>query len=159
MTPSDANAGESAHQRPNIEELFAAQNFPLAAVTGFVAAIIGAAAWAAVTEKWGVKLGLMCLVVGLLVGKAVCIFGKGLETRFKVLAVVLALFGVALGNVLSSAAFHASAHAMPLLDVLKEMTPSQALEFLTTNSGLVDFVLYGVALYEAYVSSVKYEFG
>src|SRR5262245_137107 len=84
----------------SIEDIRRAQRFPLAVVAGIGAALVGAVLWAAVTVATDTELGLMAIVLGFLVGRAIREAGRGIDTKFGILGAACALGGCLLGNLL-----------------------------------------------------------
>jgi hypothetical protein len=72
----------------------------LAIVGGLAATLVSAAVWGAITYFADFQVGLMATGVGLVVGVAVRFFGGTRSVAFGVLAAVLALLGVFLGNLI-----------------------------------------------------------
>jgi hypothetical protein len=75
------------------------ERFVMAALYGAGAAGLGALIWFAITKLTGYQLGLVAVVVGLLVGKAVRKGSRGVGgRRFQILAVVLSYLSIGLAN-------------------------------------------------------------
>jgi len=80
-------------------------NIPLAIAAGAFAAIIGASIWAAITVATGFQIGWIAVGVGILVGFAVRIAGKGETLTFAVIGAIFALVGCLLGNIFTGIYF------------------------------------------------------
>ena len=89
------------------EILQSQENTTAGFVAGVLAAVIGAVAWAILVVVTELQIGIVAIGIGALVGFAVARFGKGIDKSFGIMAGVLALLGVAFGNVLGVAAFAA----------------------------------------------------
>ena len=103
---TDANAeAEGEAEAPQLDpsqleylrqRLETEQNLPLGVVAGFIAAILGAGVWAAITVATNYQIGFMAIAIGLLVGYAVRTFGKGITSAFGVAGAILSLLGGAI---------------------------------------------------------------
>ena len=128
------------------QRLAAEQNLGLGVAAGMIAAGIGAAVWAAITFFTGYQIGWMAIGVGLLVGYAVSVYGKGLSNLYGIAAALLALAGCALGNVLAICAGVAAAEELPLMDVISQLAPSLIVELLQDWFSAIDLLFYGFAI-------------
>ncbi len=133
-----------------IADLRARQNFPLAAVAGLLAAIVGALIWAVVTVLTNYQIGWMAVGVGFLVGGVVRLFGRGLEKRFGYLGAGMALFGCLLGNCLAYCMLIARDAGLSFTAVLTQVDPAALPNLMIANVHPLDIVFYGLALYEGY---------
>lgn len=133
------------------------QNLPLAMIAGFVAALIGAALWAAVTVATKYQIGWLAVGVGFLVGIAVRKAGRGLTKPFGIVGAICALFGCALGNLLSVCGFLATEESMPFVQVLFSVLvhPRIAAEIMVATFSPMDLLFYGIAIYEGYKFSFR----
>jgi len=90
----------SSPQLPITDALTSRERFLMAALYGGGAALLGALIWFAITKLTGYELGLVAVVVGLLVGKAVRKGSRGVGgRRFQILAVVLTYLSIGLAYV------------------------------------------------------------
>ncbi len=121
-----------------------------AIVGGMVAAIVGAILWAAVTVATGFQIGYMAIGVGFLVGYAMRFFGGGGNQIYGVAGAILALLGSALGNVLSGIGLFANQEGIAITEALGFLNPSVAVELLTSTTGPMDLLFYGLAVYFGY---------
>ena len=142
--------GDLAQAEVLLEELRAEQNMPGAVLAGLIAAGLGAYLWSVITIATGYQIGFMAIGVGVLVGGAVRGFGKGIEPVFGVIGATLALLGCAAGNLLTVSTQLAQAEGMAVMDVLSLLDIALAWELLTTTSDPLDFLFYGIAIYEGY---------
>lgn len=137
------------------ERLRGEQSLGAAAGAGVVAALIGAAAWAAVSIATGSHVGFLAIGVGFLVGFAVRWAGKGLDPAFGLLGGALALAGCVLGNLLMGCWFFAEAQEVPFLEVLANLDPETAWSFLVALFRPMDLLFYGFAAWEGYRLSFR----
>jgi len=131
------------------------QNFGLGLAAGLVAAAVGAAAWAVITAVTNYQIGLMAVGVGLLVGYAVRIFGKGIDKAFGILGAVLSLLGCLAGNLLSVCIVIANKDSASFLSIITQLTPTVIVEILAATFHLMDILFYAIAVYEAYRFSFR----
>lgn len=137
------------------QTLEAEQSLGLGIAAGAVASLAGAAAWAAVTVATGWQIGFMAIGVGLLVGYAVRLAGKGVTAPFGVAGAALALLGCALGNLLAVTAMVAQHQGVAFLDALSQLTPQLARELMVASFQPMDLLFYGTGLYEGYRLSFR----
>ena len=137
------------------QRLEADQNLLAGLGAGLVAALVGAAAWAGITVATGYQIGFMAIGVGILVGYAVRVAGKGVTSLFGVVGAALSLLGCALGNLLAVTAIAAANDGVSLLDALPQLTPQLVQELMVTFFSPMDLLFYGIALYEGYRLSFR----
>jgi hypothetical protein len=139
-----------------VTQLKAQQNFALAIPAGVAAAIVGAALWAAAVFVTEMKIGLIAVALGALVGYAIRAAGKGIEQQFGVLGAVCAAFGWGLGTVLSDVAFLAKHVGRPVADVLMSLGLDRTILLVTGAFEPMDLLFLGIAVYEGYKFSFRY---
>lgn len=131
------------------------QNWQKGMTAGLVAALAGGAAWAAVTYFTEMQIGWLAVGVGALVGIAVRTWGRGVEKRFGYLGAGLALGGVLLGNVLAVVAFASKELNIGFFQMLGQVDWGQVPGILKSWMSPMDFLFYGIALYEGYKFSFR----
>ncbi|NOX24240.1 MAG: hypothetical protein GXP36_14275 [Actinobacteria bacterium] len=136
------------------EILQSQENTTAGFVAGALAAVIGAVAWAILVVVTELQIGIVAIGIGALVGFAVARFGKGIDKSFGIMAGVLALLGVAFGNVLGVAAFAADGIAEIPNVLFDRLGPGGWVEVLTALQPL-DFLFYGFAAYYAFQSAQR----
>jgi hypothetical protein len=143
----DTRAMESARQQIRLH-----QNLGLGIIGGAIAAVLAAIIWAAISVFTGYQIGWMAIGVGLLVGAAVRVFGRGIDRPFGIAGAILSLAGCLIGNFLSGAYFFAQAADLPLPDALAILTrvPSLALELMAATFSPRDIVFYTIAAFSGY---------
>jgi hypothetical protein len=142
--------------RQDVAQLKAQQNFILAVPAGLAAAIVGAALWAGTVFATEMKIGLIAVAVGALVGYAIRATGKGIDAKFGVLGAVCAAFGWGLGTVLSDVSFLAKHVGRPYVDVLISMGFERSISFAISAFEPMDLLFLGIAIYEGYKFSLRY---
>ena len=141
--------------REVIDQLRAAQNFPMAIGGGLLATVVGALLWAMVSAAASTQIGYMALGVGLLVGGAVRLFGHGLDKRFGYLAGGLALFGCVLGDLLTSCTIAAYGAQVSLVAVLVHISLADIAAAMIQGFHPLDILFFGIAMYEGYRLSFR----
>ena len=101
------------------------------------------------------QLGLMAIGVGILVALTIRFTGKGLSMKFQLLGATLALLGCAAGNLLTICYFIAVSEGMGFWELFTQLNPvGIPLLIIETASGM-DFIFYGIAVYEGYRLSLR----
>ncbi len=131
------------------------QNLLMATIAGFGAAILGAGAWALVTNITGYQIGFMAIGVGFLVGYAVRLAGKGIDNSFGIVGATMALLGCAGGNLLNICLYLADMESMGLADVIAALNSELIVELMTETFDPMDVLFYGIAAYEGFKISIK----
>jgi hypothetical protein len=130
-------------------------NFPLAIAAGLGAAIVGAALWAIVTVAAQMKLGIVAVAIGFIVGWAIRETGKGTDQKFGILGAACGLFGCVLGNVLSDIAIFSKVRDIPFLQIVTRMDFDFLSHLMTIFFSPMDLLFYAIAVYEAYKFSLR----
>lgn len=145
----------SDHQAQMAFESFQSeQNLVMGTLAGLVASVVGAGTWAAITITTEYQIGFMAIGIGLLVGFAVQLTGKGISQSFGVVAAVMSLLGCALGNVLTISYFVAAGEEMAFMDVLVQLNTTMVVGMLAATFEAMDVLFYALAGYFGY----KYAF-
>jgi hypothetical protein len=126
------------------------QNILLAVLGGAVAALVGAAIWAAITVVTHYQIGFMAIGVGLLVGLTVRFLGKGITTTFGVVGAVFSLVGCLLGNLFSACGFLAAEKSVSFWEVVGDLNPELIAALMKATFSAIDLLFYGIAVYEGY---------
>lgn len=124
----------------------------LAIVGGLAATLVGAVVWGAITYFADFQVGLMATALGLVVGLAVRFFGGGRSVAFGVLAAVLALLGVFLGNLIFFTGAIAREESVGFLEVLVVLlaNPGVIVNLFAATFEVIDVLFYGLAVYIAF---------
>lgn len=125
-----------------------------ALLAGLVSALVAAGLWAAIALVTDHQYGLVAIAVGLIVGISVRFAGHGTTVAFALVGAGCSLLAIALGNLLAVAIFVAQEFGVPFLDVLAAMDFEVIAEVLTSDLQPLDYVFYGIALYEGLRFSV-----
>ena len=141
----------------SVAQIRANQNFALAVPAGLVAALAGAILWAGVVYFTHVKLGLIVVAVGVLVGYAIRAAGNGVDQKFGILGGACAALGWALGTALTDVAFLAQGAGRSALDVVQALSASQISALMARAADPMDLVFLAIAVWEGYKFSFKYK--
>lgn len=125
-------------------------NLVVGVLGGAIAALVGAAAWAAITVATGWQIGFMAIGVGFLVGMAVRKLGRGSSPPYAIAGAALALGGCLAGNALALVGFHANAMNVSFLSVLTSVEPVALGAAMVETASAMDFVFYAIAVYEGF---------
>lgn len=131
------------------------QNLSAGAAAGLVAALAGAVVWAVVTYATHYQIGWMAVGVGFLVGYAVRLAGKGIDTAFGLVGAGLAFLGCVLGNLLAVCALIAKQEDLSLMAILSNLDLVTAGRILLETFQFMDLLFYGIAIYEGYKFSFR----
>jgi len=140
-----------------VAELRAKQNFSMALVGGLAVAVIAAAVWALITTATNYPIGWMAVGVGLLVGGAVRMLGRGIDRSFGYLGATMSILGCLLGSLLSACTIVAGQGGLSLVAVLAHVCAKPALVPAAMIAAFrpLDLLFYGIALYEGYRFSFR----
>ncbi|HEY7982022.1 MAG TPA: hypothetical protein VID19_11105 [Candidatus Eremiobacteraceae bacterium] len=132
------------------------QSMPLALAAGVVAALVGAAIWAIVTDMTGgIQIGYMAIGVGFLVGYAVRFLGKGIERPYQYVGATCALLGCLLGNYFAMVGFAAQQLHADFFTVISHIPLDKALSVMQESFSPIDLLFYAIAVYAGYRFSLK----
>ena len=144
MTPEEkARAYEVAKQ------LLSEQNFPVAVVSGSIAAVLAGGIYAVITSMAGYSVSFMAIGVGVLVGFTIQFLGRGVETKYAILASVLAVLGCVLGNVFAVMLIVARATGGSLADLASQISLETIVEYAIASFQLIDIVYWLLAIWAA----------
>ncbi len=120
-------------------------------IAGLIAAILCAVGWAAFTISTGMQFGLIAIAVGMVVGIAVRYGGNGWESKFGVMAAVLAFAGCVVGNYLSIVAMIAQTEeGVGYVEVMLGLGFEGAWVMMVEFFDIMDILFYGIAVSSAY---------
>ncbi len=131
------------------------QNLSFGLIGGAVAAVIGATVWTIITVVTNYQIGWMAVGVGLLVGFAVRICGKGIDRIFGVVGGGLSLLGCLVGNLFTVCIVVSRHQNIPLSDLLSRLNLEVTVRLMAATFSPMDLLFYGIAVYEGY----RFSFG
>jgi hypothetical protein len=125
-------------------------------IGGFIAMLVSAIVWGAVTYFTEYQIGWLAVGVGFLVGVAIKFFGRGKTLIFGISGATLALIGCLLGNLMFYAGIIAREQSSSFLEVFFFflVTPAAAIEVFTIASGFMDLVFYALAAYAGFSTAM-----
>ena len=133
------------------------QNLPLAVIGGFAASVIAAVLWALITYLTNFQIGFMAIGVGIVVGYAVKVLGKGITTPFGIVGAIFALIGCLLGNLLTAVIAGSMEEGSSFSYVLSALmsSPGIILEVYKATFSPIDLLFYAIAIYEGFKISFR----
>ena len=142
--------------QPAIEQLEDQPSLLMGLIGGFIAMLVGAIVWGAITYFTEYQIGWMAVGVGFLVGVAIKFFGKGKTIIFGLSGAALALLGCILGNLFFYSGIIAREEAASFLEVLFFLltTPAAAIEVFTIAFDFMDILFYALAAYAGFSASM-----
>ena len=135
--------------QPAIEQLDDQPNLFMGLVGGFIAMLVGAIIWGAITYFTEYQIGWMAIGVGFLVGIAIKFFGRGKTIVFGVSGALLALIGCVLGNLMfySGVIAREEGASFPEVFFFFLLSPAAAIEVFTIAFDFMDILFYALAAY------------
>lgn len=128
-------------------------NVVLAILAGLVAAVLGAGLWMAVEIGLNLKIGLVAIAIGAMVGFSIRLAGHGSHVLFGVIGAVLTLAGCLGGEILSNL-YAASTAQESMLELAKTTDYVQLIQTLFTKMDPIGYVIYAIGVYEGYTLSI-----
>jgi len=138
-----------------LTELKHEENFTGAIIAGIISAIVSAALWAVITVATNYQIAYMAIAVGIIVGFAIRILGKGISQKFGILGAIFALAGCVLGNIFSIIGFAAQEAGVGFFAMLSQVDFATIPSVLSAWFSPMDLVFYGAALYMGYNFSFR----
>ena len=128
-------------------KLISEQNFAAAVVVGAVATLLAAAAYGISVATWAYSYGFAAAGVGIVIGLSMGFLGRGISTKFAVVATLYTITGCAIGNLFRVIIELAQATATSPIDVLRNNSLSVLVERSISNVSFVDLVFWFVAVF------------
>jgi ABC-type amino acid transport system permease subunit len=129
----------------------------LGTVGAVAGALLGAAAWAAITAATNFQIGYMAVGVGILAGAGMRWLGGGRERADGIIAGIVALLGCVLGNLLTVDVQLAQHEHYPIAAMIAvSLTkPALAAELIRASFNAMDLFFYAIAVYAGYRAAMK----
>lgn len=131
------------------EKLLSEQNFMAALVAGAIATLLAAAAFGIVASTWAYSYGFAAAGVGMITGATIGFLGRGVESKFGVLAAVYTLLGCLLGNLFRVIMEMAQATAAWPVEVLRDKSLPALVAHSLALFSPVDLVYLLIAVFAA----------
>lgn len=141
------------HDRP-IRPGAAQSRLVPAILAAAAAALVGALLWAGITAVTNYQIGFMAIGVGVLVGFAVRVVGKGQTIAYRLIAAAAAGLGCAVGNLLTGAYVFANEAKIPIGRVLEVLDLELTSDIMTGLFSPIDLLFYGLAIHQAWKLAV-----
>ncbi len=125
---------------------------------GILAAIICAVVWAIVTVVTNYQIGWMAVGLGYVVGMAVKNFGRGQTKAYALTGGTLALLGCVAGNIFTTIGLTAQSEGINIFQTLYLVDPMYWIEVFPKSIQPMDFLFYGIAIYEGFKFSIMAKF-
>lgn len=129
------------------DKLISEQNFAAAVIVGAVATLLAAAAYGITVATWAFSYGFAAAGVGIVIGLSMGFLGRGISTKFAVVATLYTITGCAIGNLFRVIIELAQATATSPIDVLRNNSLSVLVERSISNVSFVDLVFWFVAVF------------
>ena len=130
-------------------QLLSEQRFGPAAIGGIVAAVLGAGIYAVVTVATGYAIGFLAIGIGVIVGFTMQYLGRGIETKFVVVASLLAVIGCILGNIFAAILFEARTYGQSPFEIAASIDIRLLFDFLIVDFQFTDLLFWALAIYAA----------
>lgn len=137
-----------------IQEMRDKQNLAFGIAASVVAAFIGAVLWAVITAITNYQIGWMAVGVGVLVGYANRIAGKGVDTSFGIAGAVISLLGCVAGNFLTVVIIVSRQESIPIIEIMSRINPDIFVTLMKETFQPMDILFYGLAVFEGYKFSI-----
>ncbi len=131
------------------KRLFAEQNFVAAAIAGGIATLLAATAYGIVVSIWPVAYGFAAAGAGIVIGLAIGFLGRGIATKFSVLATLYTIIGLLLGNFFGVVMRLAQAGSTSPIDVLGGSSFPTLVERAMSYLSFGDLIYWFVAVVAA----------
>jgi hypothetical protein len=128
-------------------KLISEQNFAAAVIVGAVATLLAAAAYGLTVATWRFSYGFVMAGIGIVIGLSMRFLGRGISTKFAVVATAYTTIGCVLGNLFRVIVELTLANATSPIDVLRNNSLSVLAERSASYFSLVDLVYWFIAVF------------
>ncbi len=139
------NQEEKERLYKEAEKLLSEQDFVRAAIYGAAAMILAAGLYGAIGSG-GSTVGFMAAGIGIAIGFTMRVIGKGIESKFAVVASLYAVAGCLLGNLFAIVIYVARVNAVSPFAVLFGTPPSELLNWIVTDLQFADLIFWLLAI-------------
>ena len=148
LVPSDMTPEEKQQHYRIAETLLAEQNFAGAVLFGAIATILSAWVYG-LFGATGATIGFVAMGIGFVVGFTVQYVGRGIDTRFTLLASAYAVIGCLGGNLFALVGRAARASGVSSFELLRSMPPGELVNRTIADLQFVDLVFWLLAIWAA----------
>lgn len=128
------------------QQLLSEQNFVNGVAAGIIAMLASAVAWGVITVLTGYNYSLVAIGVGLLVGFAIQLGGKGLSAKYSAVAALLAVLGCLGGNLMAGVIYEAQYAEAAVTDILFSLSFDDIVAFYSATLEFMDLIFWLVAV-------------
>ncbi|MDJ0906285.1 MAG: hypothetical protein QNI96_09725 [Woeseiaceae bacterium] len=143
------NSEEKQRHYDRAESLLAEQNFAAAVIAGGIATLLAATAYGITVATWPIAHGFAAAGVGIFIGFTIGFLGRGISTKFPVIATGFTIAGLLLGNLFRVVMVLAIASSTSPIDVLRNESLSMLTERAMSHFSFVGLVYGFVAVVAA----------
>ena len=143
------------------EKLRLEQNLLKGIIAGIAGGALGAFLWVVITVITMYQVGYMAIAIGIIVGFAIKIFGKGVDKIFGICGAIIAVFACLVGNffsvvVFTANEFNAAGYNVGYFEILKYIKFSAIIEVMKEETFRpVDLLFYCLAITAGYKFSFR----
>ena len=131
------------------EKLISEQNFAAAVIAGAIAMLLAAVAYAIVVEALPISYGFAAAGVGVVIGFFMGFLGRGISTKFSIVAAVYTVAGCVLGNLFMKIVNLMQATAASPIDVIQSNSLSVLAQWSVSGLSFIHLVFWFVAVFAA----------
>ncbi len=129
------------------------ENLVLGLMAGALAAALGAGLWMGVEVMTHMRLGLVAIAIGFLVGMAIRVAGHGTGMIFGIMGAALTFAGCLGGEILSRIA-ESSSTGHDFFDVAQSLDWVATVTAIFSEMGPMTYLIYGIGIYEGFKLSI-----
>lgn len=136
-----------------VEKLNSESRTGLGIIFGLLLGVIGAILWAVVVKVTGYNIGIVAIGVGYLVSEGFVRTGRGTKKSIGIIAGVIALISIFLGEMLTMIVLIAEYWDMSILEAVQNMYISKLPMLVIESTEPISIVFYLIAVRYAYQRS------
>lgn len=129
------------------KKLISEQNFVAALIVGAVASLLAAAAYGITAATWPFSYGFAAVGIGIAIGLSIQFLGRGISTKFAVVAIVYTITGWFLGNLFRLIVAQAVGNSTSPIEILRDSSFPVLVERSVSYFSLIDLVYLFVAVF------------
>lgn len=149
-----AGNGNATVSKPSSRSRRRRSSIPRALIAGAIAAAMTGIFWALVIAVFNRRVGFLAIGVGFAVGFSVRHFGRGRTEVFGVIAMLLAMMGCAIGDILGGIVLVAESAGVPLAHLLSRLNGGYLADIFRLMFTPMDIIFYLIALFTSYKYAV-----
>ncbi len=127
------------------ESLIAEQNFSGGVVAAVIAMFAGALGWGVATVVVGAVPAWFAIALGALVGYGMQLFGRGLTTKYSVVAAVLAVIGCLAGTLVAAIIYRSNRSIEQIREIVSTLRFEDLLDFYASTLEIIDVLFWFLA--------------